>query len=211
MRFTVSCLLSVMFVISFSLHAAKVTQIAQSPELIRPLLPGLEAPKLALNNTRGQDVQLSDLYQHKTTVLVVYRGGWCPYCSRQLASIQTIEQQLVSLGAQIVAVSPDSPSSLMKSTVQSPNYLLLSDSELALSQALGVAYYLDEKTTQLYRDKIGIKFASLDGQNKVALPVPSVFVIDKKGIVQFNYTNPNYKVRLDESVLLAAVTAASNL
>ena len=75
MRSTVSCLLLVMFVISFSLHAAKVTQIAQSPERIRPLLPGLEAPKLVLNNTRSQDVQLSDLYKHKITVLVVYRGG----------------------------------------------------------------------------------------------------------------------------------------
>ncbi|MBQ4879482.1 AhpC/TSA family protein [Pseudoalteromonas luteoviolacea] len=194
-----------------SASAATVTNISNSQETVAPLLPGLEAPAITLKNNQGKAVDLAKLYQNKTTLVVVYRGGWCPYCVRQLNGIQKIEPQLKKLGVQIVAISPDSPQSLAKSTIESPNYMLLSDAELAYSQALGLAYYLDDKTAKAYRNKLGVNFVDLDGKDRVALPVPAVFVIDKKGLIQFQYANPNYKVRLDENVLLAAATAASKL
>ncbi|KZN37159.1 hypothetical protein N480_15300 [Pseudoalteromonas luteoviolacea S2607] len=191
--------------------AATVTNISNSPESVSPLLPGLQAPTLTLKNSQGKAVNLATLYKNKTSIVVVYRGGWCPYCTRQLKGIQAIESQIASLDAQIIAVSPDSPDVLAKSTIESPNYLLLSDNEMAYAQALGLAYFLDNKTATAYRNKLGVNFVDLDGNDRVALPVPAVFVIDKKGLVQFQYANPNYKVRLDEKVLLAAVTAASKL
>lgn len=191
--------------------AATITNISNSPESVSPLLPGLQAPALTLKNSEGKAIDLSTLYKNKTSIVVVYRGGWCPYCTRQLKGIQAIESQIASLGAQIIAVSPDSPKALAKSTIESPNYLLLSDNEMAYAQALGLAYFLDNKTATAYRNKLGVNFVDLDGNDRVALPVPAVFVIDKRGLVQFQYANPNYKVRLDEKVLLAAVTAASKL
>ncbi|KZN63717.1 hypothetical protein N473_16245 [Pseudoalteromonas luteoviolacea CPMOR-1] len=194
-----------------SASAATVTNISNSQETVAPLLPGLDAPAMTLKNSQGKAVDLAKLYQSKTTLVVVYRGGWCPYCVRQLNGIQKIESQLAKLDVQIVAISPDSPQSLAKSTVESPNYMLLSDAELAYSQALGLAYYLDDKTAKAYRNKLGVNFVDLDGKDRVALPVPAVFVIDKQGLIQFQYANPNYKVRLDEQVLLAAATAASKL
>ncbi|MCF2910940.1 AhpC/TSA family protein [Pseudoalteromonas sp. DL2-H2.2] len=203
--------LTVTQLLSFSASAAQATNISEHPEQVAPLLPGLTAPTLTLQDNNAKAVDLAKLYQDKTTVLVVYRGGWCPYCSRQLAGLQKIEKQIVELGAQIVAVSPDSPQALSKSNISSPNYHLLSDDQLALTQALGLAYYLDDKTAKAYRDRMGVQFVDLDGKSRVALPVPAVFVIDKAGLVQFQYANPNYKVRLEESVLLAAVRAASNL
>ncbi len=54
-----------------------------------------------------------------------------------------------------------------------------------------------------------MNFVSLDGKAKVALPVPAVFVVDKKGLVNFQYANPNYKVRLTENFLLAAVKSVA--
>ncbi|KKL11769.1 hypothetical protein LCGC14_2542490, partial [marine sediment metagenome] len=66
-----------------------------------------------------------------------------------------------------------------------------------------------DKTATIYRNKLGVNFVSLDGKAKVALPVPAVFVIDQKGLVHFQYANPNYKVRLTESLLLAAVKSVS--
>ncbi|ESP91286.1 MULTISPECIES: peroxiredoxin-like family protein [Pseudoalteromonas] len=194
-----------------SVSAATATNITNSPDTVAPLLPGLDAPKLILKNSQGKPVELAQLYKNKTTLVVVYRGGWCPYCVRQLNGIQKIESQLAKLDVQIVAISPDSPKELAKSTIESPNYMLLSDDQLAYSQALGLAYYLDDKTATAYRNKLGVNFVDLSGKDRVALPVPAVFVIDKKGLIQFQYANPNYKVRLDEQVLLAAAKAASAL
>ncbi|WP_405633290.1 peroxiredoxin-like family protein [Pseudoalteromonas sp. Ld20] len=195
--------------ITASVSAATATNIASAAEKVSPLMPGLTIPATTLKNKDGHNVDLTERFAEKTTVLIVYRGGWCPYCSKQLASIQKIEAELAELGAQIIAISPDSPEKLAESKIDTPNYQLLSDDSLTLSQALGLAFYLDDKTATIYRNKLGVNFVSLDGKAKVALPVPAVFVVDKKGLVHFQYANPNYKVRLTENLLLAAVKSVS--
>ena len=42
------------------------------------------------------------------------------------------------------------------------------------------------------------------GEQRLVLPVPAIYLIDEKGLVQFSYVNPNFKVRLHEQVLLKA-------
>ncbi|MDB2356275.1 MAG: peroxiredoxin-like family protein [Pseudoalteromonas sp.] len=204
-----SILLTFTILLSAGVSAATATNIADEAEQVSPLMPGLTIPATTLKDKDGNNVDLSKRFAEKTTVLIVYRGGWCPYCSKQLASIQKIEKQIADLGAQIIAISPDSPEKLAETKIDSPNYQLLSDDSLTLSQALGLAFYLDDKTATIYRNKLGVNFVSLDGKAKVALPVPAVFVVDKKGLVNFQYANPNYKVRLTENLLLAAVKSVS--
>ena len=204
-----SLLISALFALSSQVIAATATNIAESAEQVSPLLPGLAVPNIELKDQYGKTVSLAERFKEKTTVLIVYRGGWCPYCSKQLANVQKIEKELADLGAQIIAVSPDSPEKLAESKITSPNYQLLSDDSLLLAQKLGLAFYLDDKTAKIYRNKLGVNFVSLEGEVKVALPVPAVFVIDTNGLVNFQYANPNYKVRLTEDLLLAAVKSVN--
>ncbi|HIM96244.1 MAG TPA: AhpC/TSA family protein [Gammaproteobacteria bacterium] len=204
-----SLLISALFVLSSQVVAATASNIAESAEQVSPLLPGLAVPNVELKDQYGKTVSLSERFKEKTTVLIVYRGGWCPYCSKQLASVQKIEKELANLDAQLIAVSPDSPEKLAETKITAPSYQLLSDDSLTLAQTLGLAFYLDDKTAKIYRNKLGVNFVSLDGVAKVALPVPAVFVIDTNGLVHFQYANPNYKVRLTEDLLLAAVKSVS--
>ena len=204
-----SILLTCSILISAGVSAATATNIADQAEKVSPLMPGLTVPATTLKDKEGNSVDLSKRFAEKTTVLIVYRGGWCPYCSKQLANVQKIEAEIADLGAQIIAISPDSPEKLAETKIDSPNYQLLSDDSLVLSQALGLAFYLDDKTATIYRNKLGVNFVSLDGKAKVALPVPAVFVIDQKGLVHFQYANPNYEVRLTENLLLAAVKSVA--
>ncbi|HCV05107.1 AhpC/TSA family protein [Pseudoalteromonas sp. APAL1] len=204
-----SLLISVLFVLSSQVIAATATNIAESAERVSPLLPGLTVPNIELKDQYGKTVSLTERFKEKTTVLIVYRGGWCPYCSKQLASVQKIEKKLANLNAQLIAVSPDSPEKLAETKITAPSYQLLSDDSLTLAQTLGLAFYLDDKTAKIYRNKLGVNFVSLEGEAKVALPVPAVFVIDTNGLVHFQYANPNYKVRLTEDLLLAAVKSVS--
>jgi peroxiredoxin len=204
-----SLLISALFVLSSQVIAATATNIAESTERVSPLLPGLTVPNIELKDQYGKTVSLTERFKEKTTVLIVYRGGWCPYCSKQLASVQKIEKELADLNAQLIAVSPDSPEKLAETKITAPSYQLLSDDSLTLAQTLGLAFYLDDKTAKIYRNKLGVNFVSLEGEAKVALPVPAVFVIDTSGLVHFQYANPNYKVRLTEDLLLAAVKSVS--
>ena len=48
------------------------------------------------------------------------------------------------------------------------------------------------------------KQASKAGEKRLVLPIPAIYVIDAQGLVQFNYVNPNYKVRIHELLLLKA-------
>lgn len=39
------------------------------------------------------------------------------------------------------------------------------------------------------------------------LPVPAVYLVDGEGAITFHYVHPNYRVRLDPDLLLAAARA----
>ena len=126
-----------------------------------------------------------------------------------LGQRKKIEPQLLQLGYQIIAVNADQPSK-MRETIQkhSLNYLLLSDSAMEAAQAFGLAFRVDEKTVERYR-QYGIDLEAASGEKHHLLPVPAAFVIGTDGVIKFEYVNPNYQMRIDPDILLAAARAAS--
>ncbi len=185
--------------------------IAESAYDVKPLLPGMKVKNTCLQDLNKQQVCSKDIFADKPSVLVFYRGGWCPYCNAQLNRMKKIEDQLLALGYQVIAVSPDSNKSVTEQQKREKlSYMMLTDNELALSKALGVAYFLDEKTAARYRDKAGVPFQDIHGETRVSLPVPAVYIINQNSEVQFQYVNPDFRARLDEDLLLAAAKQAVN-
>ncbi len=86
--------------------------IPVSANAVRPLLVGDSIPELELQTAGGKAFDLKQAVAKQLTILIFYRGGWCPYCNLQLGQIQTIEMQLRQLGYQILAISPDRPEKL---------------------------------------------------------------------------------------------------
>jgi len=83
------------------------------------------------------------------------------------------------------------------------SYTLLSDPTMQVSQDFGIAFKVDDKTVERYK-KWNIDLEKSSGHDHHYLPAPSTYLIGTKGVVQFQYTNPNYKVRLDPELLVAA-------
>jgi len=111
---------------------------------------------------------------------------------------------LKNLGVQLLAISPDQPSKL-KETMDKHKmgFQLSSDSDMAGARSFRVAYKLDDATlAELKKYNIDVEEAS--GQKHHMLPVPAVFLVATNGLIQFEYVNPDYKVRLDPELLLAA-------
>lgn len=187
-------------------HAA----LATDPKEVRVLPAGVAAPDAALRDIDGVDTRLSKLLNGKATVLVFYRGGWCPYCNLQLSALRKIKPMLAEKEFQLIAISPDSTEELTKSLDKHTlDYTLASDSSSALMQAFGIGFRVDDATVEKYRG-FGIDLETASGGKKHhALPVPSVFVIDAAGIIQFAYSNPDYRTRLPERLLRAAVEAVA--
>lgn len=170
-------------------------QIADKAENVSPLLIGEKIPNVVLHDANGKEVKTKDIFDKKT-VVVVYRGGWCPYCNSQLADMQEIEKDIVALGYQVVAVSPDAPS-FLKQTLDKKElkYSLYSDSEGVFAQAVGIAFQREKPKLDKYSE----------GKNPGFLPVPTVYVLNDKQEIEFMYINPNYGTRLNGDVLLAVL------
>lgn len=213
MKFLLQSLLLCASLLATSRVVASDNNIAAAPDQVRPLLNGATAPDVSLLDQQGQPVTLFAELQQKPTVLVFYRGGWCPYCNAQLAALRDIVPKLQALGYQLIAISPQGPKAAADSQNNTKgaalNYRLLSDQPLNVARAFGLAYYLDDKTSALYKDSYGIEL-TYDNTGKAVLPVPAVYILNSKAEVQFSYVHINYKTRLEpELLLLAAKLAAS--
>ncbi|PWI31074.1 antioxidant AhpC [Flavobacteriaceae bacterium LYZ1037] len=181
-------------------HATKAqSQIPNKAEDISPLLIGERIPNANLLDVEGHEIQLKDIIKVKPTVLVFYRGGWCPYCNTQLSSLAESENEIIELGYQIVAISPDHYENL-KSTMEADKvtYNLYADPEAILIQDMGIGF----KTPSMAKMYIANK-TKMDATD--ILPVPTVMILNTFGDILFEYINPNYKVRLSSELLLASL------
>jgi peroxiredoxin len=179
-------------------------QIAEKAEDISPLLIGETIPDAELKAPDATSHKVSAIIDEKPTVLLVYRGGWCPFCNAHLAEIQGVQNEVIKLGYQIVAISPDSPENLQTTDEKDKlDYSLYSDADGKFIQSLGIAFKAPDRYSGMLNEKSG-------GLNSGFLPVPSVFVLDTSGKILFEYINPDYKVRLSAGLLMAVLNELKN-
>lgn len=179
-----------------------IAGVPVKPEDISPLLSGENIPQVKLINDAGESFDLNAAVASKPTILIFYRGGWCPFCSKQLAGLQEIEGDLTKMGYQLLAVSTDSPENLKQSKTKSKlTYTLLSDADLAVSKQFGIAFKSPKNYDKFLPETSGGKNADK------LLPVPSVFILNRKGNIRFEYINPDITQRLSPDLLKAAASS----
>jgi peroxiredoxin len=166
-----------------------------------PLDEGASVPKLTLKAVDGSAYDLNASVAKKPTVLIFYRGGWCPFCNQQMSGLQGVVKDLNDAGYQLLAISPDKPEELAKSIDKHAlTYTLLSDSDAAAIQAFGLAF---KDPPSLYG-----RLELYSGQTHHALPVPAVYIVGTDGTVKFVYFDPNYKKRMDPAEIVEQAKAA---
>lgn len=187
------------FLVTLTSVANAQNMIAKSATDIAPLLIGEKIPSLTLKSSDNTDVNISELFKKKKTVLVFYRGGWCPFCNMHLQGLAEAEKQILDLGYQIIAVSPDSPENLkMTAEKDKLKYTLLSDSKGELIKAVGIAFEAPEN----YKSVINVHS---NGINTSLLPVPSVFVVNPESDILFEYVSPDFKQRITTELLVSVL------
>ncbi|MCJ7815903.1 MAG: AhpC/TSA family protein [Xanthomonadales bacterium] len=180
------------------------TDIHDEASQVQPLLPGMKAAGFDVLDVQGNPVHFDPDNMNKPLVLTFFRGGWCPYCNLHLAELRKAEEELKASGFDIWFVSIDQPEMLYES-LQQPDigYTIFSDSKLSATRAYGLAFRMTDEMVEKYLEwNIDLEGAS--GETHHVLPAPSTFIIGTDGVIQFQYTNPDYKVRLHPEVLLTA-------
>ncbi len=184
------------------------TVLAQAQTNSTPPKIGDAVPDVTLRTEDDKEVSLRRLVSEKPTVLIFYRGGWCPFCNRHLQSLAGIEKDLEKAGVQLLAISMDQPSKLKTTPDREKlHYRLLSDSDAVAAKAFGIAFKVDDATVEKYKG-YGINLDAASGRDHHILPHPAVFIADTAGKICFAHVNPDYKVRLEPKKILEAAQAA---
>jgi peroxiredoxin len=179
--------------------------IPTGAENTQPLKAGELAPTAIVKTVDGADFDLGRAVAARPTILIFYRGGWCPFCNRQLGGIQAYEQKFIDLGYQILAVGTDRPEVLRQTIAKDGlGYTLLSDRDMTAAAAFHVAYRVAGDDAKKYAS-YHIDLPPIPGDaGEVWLPVPSIFVIARDRTIRFAESNPNYRIRPPPEEILAA-------
>lgn len=172
---------------------------------ICPLKVGERPPDAHLTNYEGKPVLLSDILNNGPTVIIFYRGAWCGYCTQHLAELNDIRRDIVNLGWNVIGITADQWDRLSESTVKGGDEIeVYSDTAMEVTRAFGLDWKLDDALFTKYKDSYKIDLEVWSGQKHHSLPVPSIYLI-KDGLVQFQYVNPDYKIRMKPETLLAVL------
>ncbi|WGK64849.1 peroxiredoxin-like family protein [Croceiramulus getboli] len=171
---------------------------------------GDKAPDFTLSNAQNENVRLQKLLQDSRVVLVFYRGSWCPYCNLQLAHYQQALEEMHWYGAQLVAISPQTPDESL--SIKEKNELqfeVLSDNGNLIARKYTTVFKNGERPIEAMT-ALGIDFHAHYSDDSGELPVPAVFVIEQDGTVSFAAsTGGDYRKRVDASVIIAHLKATS--
>ncbi len=179
-------------------------------EDISPLQAGDRAPAFTVRTVEDEPYHFDPDKLERPTILISFRGGWCPYCNMHLSELRHVIPELKENGFDVLFLSNDRPEllyeSLKKETqeaIDGLDYVILSDADINAARAFGTAFTVADRLVDYLEGK-GRDYDESSISKYRALAVPAVFVIDRAGEISFAYANPDYKVRLSADALKEA-------
>lgn len=190
--------------ISLSLYGNTTNggNVANGANEVCPIKISEEVPSAKLRSIDGNIIDIREVIKGNKSIIIFYRGGWCPYCNMHLSELQQVEDDLLALNYKLIAISMDKPEKLFESVNKHKlKYELFSDSDAEVVKAFGIAFKVEDNLVNILREhKMDLEVSS--GQTHHILPVPSVFIADEEGKILFEYVNPDYKIRISGNLLL---------
>jgi peroxiredoxin len=171
--------------------------------------PGSPAPDAEVEfAVGGGAVNLASLYADGPVLLVFYRGGWCPFCNYQVHELATAWPEFQARGVTPVLVSVDRVDEAAKTQASwEIPFPVLSDPTLKAHSAFKVNFAVDDETVKKYA-RFGIDLEESSGQTHHTIAVPSMFLIDRDGVVRWAHAELDYKTRPTVEQVLAAIDGA---
>jgi peroxiredoxin len=209
-RITFITLLISSLVVSICRQGFAAGALPATAEEIKPVQVGDRAPAFSVRTVDGEEYRFDPVNLERPTILISFRGGWCPYCNMHLSELRHVIPELKADGFDVLFLSNDRPEllyeSLKKETredIDSLDYRILSDADLNAARALGTAFTVSDRLIRRRNEK-GDDIAGSSIDNFRALAVPAVVLVDTSGEIRFFYANPDYKIRLPADELKKA-------
>ncbi len=171
------------------------------------LRPPAPFPAADLLDIDGNTIGSRDVLAGRPAVVVFYRGAWCPYCNIALRAYQRLLPELTARETNLVAVSPQKPDgSLSAQQANELTFTLLSDPGCRLAEALGVITTTSDDVLTA-QSTLGLDLRSVNTEGTVAVPMPTVALVDATGVLRWIDVHPDYTTRTEPDQILAALDA----
>ncbi len=166
------------------------------------LFLGSKAPDFKTVDQFDRSLHLREFAKKKPVLLLFYRGYWCPHCTRLLTRLQDSLSYFTEKGVTVVAISPESKESQLKTLEKTKaGFSLVQDSALLISQLYDVNYFLSDNQLARYRSG-AIDLMKINYPNPTALPVPSLYVIGKDYTITYRFFDPEHKRKINVAELI---------
>lgn len=134
----------------------------------------------------------------KPTVIMFYRGNWCPFCVAQIKELVAAYKEAIQSGIQIILVSPqpDKNSESLAKKFDVP-FRFLRDKDNQAAKLLGI----------FHENGLPSGLQALGYDSDTVLP--TVIKTDKKGVVNYLSLTDNYRVRPDAKDFLNIVSSTN--
>jgi peroxiredoxin/glutaredoxin len=166
---------------------------------------GQKMPDFALPDSKGKTVDLKNLLKNGPVIVTFYRGSWCPYCNVQLNSYQQHLAEFKSLGATLVAITPEKPDlTTLTSEKKKLEFSILTDKDNAFANKIGLVFKLNDDLKKLY-SQFGIDLEKNQGNADWKLPMLATYVVSKKGKVIFAFADADYTKRAEPQDIIEAL------
>jgi peroxiredoxin len=110
-----------------------------------------------------------------------------------------------SLGADLVAVSPELPdSSLVTAEKNNLTFHVLSDLGNRVAKQFGLVFQLPPDLREAYLS-LGIDLPAHNGDQSYELPLPATYVIDRGGTIRAVFADADYVKRMEPDDIFAAL------
>jgi len=157
---------------------------------IAPLIVGIDQFDKSINS--------QEILKEQKIMLVFYRGYWCPYCKKHLASLQENLEALTKKGLFVIVVTPEKVEKTQQTSKElNATFSIIHDKDNIIMNDYKVAFDVNKQNVTSYFGFTRKKIAEYNENNNNTLPVPATYLIDSDGKIKYVHYNPDHHERSD--------------
>ena len=167
---------------------------------------GEKAPVIVGVDQFGNTINSGQLINKQKVLLVFYRGYWCPYCRKHLASLQENLESLTQNGVFVIVVTPEK-AEIIKGTSKDleVSFSIIHDKNNQIMDDFKVSFEVNKLNVPSYFGFTQKKIEEYNVEGNNTLPVPATYLIDKSGKIIYVHYNPDYHERSDFKEILKMI------
>jgi peroxiredoxin len=167
---------------------------------------GTVLPDAELLDVDGAVTTLSAAVGGGTSVLVFYRGAWCPYCNIALSAYQAqLLPELTDRGIRLIAISPQKPDgSLTMQQKHGLTFTVVSDPGNTIASRLGILTRPSEEAHAAQLE-LGLDLTSVNADGTDTLPMPATVILDADRTVRWIDVHLDYSTRTEPGEVIGAL------